>query len=466
MNDDYVSHYRAIPDPFRSSTQHLEQECRSSGSKMKLLGVILLIVSLSRKLSEISADGDDSCSPGDKMCIWGADAIEDKTIHYGGVTFEGGGEGEEEDGEEEEEEEDGEEEGEEEECFDVADDCDSRALHDGCILNFATMSEECEMTCKLCTRDYNLLHVSNVYSLAPQLLYDDESVAQFVTEIDEYVYDTIYRGEHPDNIKLHCKNKDPQCSYWAHSGDCGRNAEFMTERCPAACMDCESGLSYSVRCSFDPQTPGIWRAGDLNAMFVRLSNSPEAVEYNPLVISRPIFDPNPKFDEKDGPWIVLLDNFLSEDETETLLELVEDIDYESVMEENESFDVWFCDDECRESEIVATVEERLESLIGVPAQHSELFTFFKYDEGSFQGLKSDFEPTELSFAQGPRILTVTIFLNDIPQQADDMENEKPNGGLYFESTNSVSSVARVEKAYAMINYDCVKHNITHCGKFL
>mmetsp|Transcript_7145 Transcript_7145/g.13658 ORF Transcript_7145/g.13658 Transcript_7145/m.13658 type:complete len:452 (+) Transcript_7145:77-1432(+) len=391
---------------------------------MKLLRLIFWILCLWKKLSKVCADGADDCSPDDKSCRLSRDKIEDED------------EPEYNEDEPSEEVYVGEEE-EEETCFDVADDCDSRAMNDSCILNFATMSEECEMTCKLCARNYNMLHISNAYSLVPQLLYSDESLEEFVTKIDQYVYETIYRGNHPDNVKLHCKNKDPQCSYWARDGDCERYPEFMADRCPAACMVCESGPSYSARCPFDPQPPGIWKAGDLNAMFTHLVTSPETAEYSPTVISRPISNPNPKFHRKDGPWIVLLDKFLSEDETEALLELVESTDYESVMDENDLFDVLFCDDECSESEIVTAVEKRLEFLTGVPAHHNEVFTFFKYSKGSFHGLKSDYEPRELSFAQGPRILTVTIFLNDIPQHEDDVHNENPNGGLYFESTESL-----------------------------
>ena len=407
---------------------------RFSGFKMKLFGLIFSILCLSRNVSKVRADGGDDCSPGDQTCMWGKEKIEEEAEYNDDDTSE--------------------EEDEGETCFNVADDCESRALDDGCILNFANMSDECELTCNFCARDYTMLHISNAYSLTPQLLYEDKSLEEFVTKIDEYVYETIYRGVYPDHVKLHCKNKDPQCSYWAHDGECERNPEFMAERCPAACMDCES--SYSARCPFDLETPGIWKAGDLNAMFTHIANSPETAVYNPTVISRPISNPSPKFYKADGPWIVLLEEFLSEEETEAILEIVEDTEYESVTEENDLYDMLFCDDMCSESEIVTSVEERLASLTGVPAQHNEVFTFFKYGEGSFHGLKSDYEPMELSFAQGPRILTVTIFLNDIPQQEDDVDNENRNGGLYFEPIESVSTVARADSICH--DFDCVLLN--------
>ena len=405
--------------------------------KMGLLGLIFLIFCLSRKSNDVLAD-KGVCSPGDDSCVdthdnqWHTYKIDDKS------EYEEDSPSEEEGGEEEEEEEG-------ETCFDVADDCESRAMNDGCILNFATMSEECEMTCQLCVRDYNLRRVPNLYSLAPQFLHNDESLGEYVTQVDEYVYETIYRGDHPDNVKLNCKNSDPQCSFWAHGGECELNPEIMAERCPAACMDCESGLSYATRCpSFDTKEPGIWQPGDLNAMFMHLVNSLDDAAYSPVVVSRPMAYPNPKFNEKDGPWIVLLDEFLSEEETEALLKLVEEADYEDVTDESQSFDVHYCEGECSESKIVTEVENRLEYLTGIPAKHNEVFTFFKHGEDSFHAMHSDYDPAELSFAQGPRILTVTIFLNDLPQQEDDVDEENPNGGLYFESTESVSTKVRAE----------------------
>ena len=337
----------------------------------------------------------------------------------------------------------GEEQEEEGECYDLSDDCEERALNDGCILDFESMAHDCEMTCSLCTLEQDPSKITNMYSLVPQLLYNDETLAEYASHVDEYVYESIFmREDVPESIKLGCKNKDPQCLFWAHSGECDRNKDFMLDRCLAACMDCENEESYAVRCPFSPHEPVIWEIGDMHQMFTHLVTSPEHYEYSPEVVSRPISKPNPKFDERNGPWVVILDEFLSEEECDALLSLSEEGNFEiidGIIEGTESEQYYKsrkCTDECLDAEIVGHVEEILQYMTGVPQSHIEAFEFLKFEEGAFQGLHSDFLPKELSLAQGPRILSFLVFLNDVPQVEGDEEN--PNGGIYFDEIDVVS----------------------------
>ena len=340
------------------------------------------------------------------------------------------------------------------ECVDVAEDCQERKLQHECILDYPTMAEECSATCLFCTTtDENPTQVSNIYSDFPQFLYNDNAIRQIVARTDRYVYDRIYSSEEiEDEIKLNCRNKDAQCSYWARDGRCRSNSDMMRRRCPAACLACDANLAESVRCAFGPNEEIIWKAGDLNAMFTHLTTWTEFNEYDIEVISRPISQPNPKFQETSGPWIVTLDSFLSDEACQALLELAETFDYQvqrNINNEEETerlLEAYQCVDECGELDVVKQMEETLDSLVKIPRFHYEPVEFTKYKVDGFWGLHSDYLPTEFSAPQGPRSLTVVVFLNDMPQ-SDDVEiddDEDPNGGIYFESIDRVSTEQKFE----------------------
>lgn len=344
------------------------------------------------------------------------------------------------DSEEEEhyDDEEGDEYDEEDECYDDADDCAERALKSGCILQFSTMSEDCALTCKLCSDDAGLVTRLNIYSDFPQLLHNDPDMIAYSEQVDEFMYETIYTDEVDDNVKLHCRNKDPQCTFWAQKGLCEQ--EFVLAKCPAACLDCESVRDISEKCPSMEGEPVMWESGDLHRTFTTIVTSPTFTKYSPTIVSRPNPNPFKKFDEQKGPWVVLLDDFLSDKECEALIgivgvqdmEEVEGVDEETGAEH--SFAVGYCTGECANSDIIETLEQRLEHLTGIPSVNAELFELVKFEEGDFHGTQSDYRVVEYSAAQGPRILSVVLFLNDLPQDEDD---EVSNGGLFFEELETV-----------------------------
>lgn len=341
-----------------------------------------------------------------------------------------------EDEDEDEEDDDGEE---DEECEDYAEDCEARAQNNGCILEFLTMAYDCPRTCKLCHDEPGLERRYNLYSDVPQILHNDPELVEYADKVDEYIYETIYSSKLPDNIKLNCRNKEAQCTFFAHGGECSLNEEAMIAKCAAACMKCESGLEYSIRCPNDPNEPVAWESGDLNQMFANMVTQPTFSQYNPLIVSRPIANPNPKFEERNGPWIVVLNNFLSDQECEALIQLVEeqelervegDVDEEGV---GHSFLQGDCDDECSQAEIVKRVERRVEHATGIPSVNVETFELMKFEEGDSSSSHSDYLAEEYMLSQGPRILSIVLFLDGLPQGNED----ESNGGISFDSLDVV-----------------------------
>jgi prolyl 4-hydroxylase len=327
-------------------------------------------------------------------------------------------------------------------CYDEGERCAERALNNGCVRNFAEMSQTCRETCLLCPTAQGLQSVRNMYSDVPQGWMGDEELLQYFDEIDEYMYGTVYAGDTPEYVKLHCRNREPDCSYWSWNGECETSPEFMLESCAAACMDCSKSSEQAIRCPFDKDEHVLWRKGDLQRMFTRLVTSPDFAIYNPMVASRPLVSPNPKFGGMDGPWIVVLDNFLSDAECQKLIKLGVNEGFEKASQEEEeeglevgrSLSTRLCVGNCAQSTVVTAVEERLVQLTGVPVQHQEPMELHLYADDDYHNLHSDYAPHEFSKSQGPRILTVVLFLNDLTKGGGD----DTSGGVYFESIETVS----------------------------
>lgn len=159
--------------------------------------------------------------------------------------------------------------------------------------------------------------------------------------------------------------------------------------------------------------------------------------YDIQVLSRPTsFQPNQECiegfeDSMDGPWVVLLDNFLNSTEAETLIELGATIGYERStdvgdVEENGSFETvvsfsrtstnaWCNTEDCHDNPVVLAVRERMENLTGIPAANSEALQLLRYEPGQHYDLHHDFIRYEVSRRQGVRILTIFLYLNEVDE---------------------------------------------------
>lgn len=139
------------------------------------------------------------------------------------------------------------------------------------------------------------------------------------------------------------------------------------------------------------EAQNVWKAGDLNRMFERIVR-----EYpNVSVLLQP-GQPNPTYD--DSPWVVILDDFLTEEECNVLIDLGAAEGYERSMDVGaKKFDgtydsnlskgrtssnAW-CTDACFNHTMTKTVLEKIETLTGVPDVNSEYLQLLQYEEGQF-----------------------------------------------------------------------------------
>lgn len=122
-----------------------------------------------------------------------------------------------------------------------------------------------------------------------------------------------------------CKNQHENCAFWASLGECEANPAYMKLNCAPVCQSCDQ-LSVETRCPIDLETmPNAWKPGDVNEFFTNLTTMEKFTKYQPKVLSCPSYLAGDTAETADylvgGPWAVLLENFLSEEEVERLIEL-------------------------------------------------------------------------------------------------------------------------------------------------
>ena len=152
-----------------------------------------------------------------------------------------------------------------------------------------------------------------------------------------------------------------------------------------------------------------WYAGDLDAMFEKIvSDTYFASQYDIKVLSRPDYlegDDPETVDYITGPWVVTLDNFLTEEEARRLIELGRNVGYErstdvgrieedgsverKVSTGRTSTNAWCNSEECTEDPVANAVYERMQNLTGIPSSNSEALQLLNYQVGQFYEIHHD-----------------------------------------------------------------------------
>jgi prolyl 4-hydroxylase len=259
----------------------------------------------------------------------------------------------------------------------------------------------------------------------------------------DYYNNVVLNDERYEKVREQCYNDQEYCTYWAAvHGMCdaeSQHRDYMVWHCPIACASCHE-LHVELKCPVDPHAQQAFRKmGDLNRMFERIefaaTNDDDAIlaAYEPLVLSRPSYaHGDDKYSAKYeiGPWIIVLEHFLSDEEADHLVQLGHDRGYErstdtgeldetgeaeKLVTEDRTSTNTFCQDECRNDTIVVQVMERMSYLTGIPARFSEDIQLLRYEPGQFYNIHHDFIEFEVDRMEGPRILTIFMYLNDVEE---------------------------------------------------
>jgi prolyl 4-hydroxylase len=191
------------------------------------------------------------------------------------------------------------------------------------------------------------------------------------------------------------------------------------------------------------ETNNTWAPGGLNKMFERIVaehnemanlTNPEQKPYEMQILLQPkkrtSDDSEAAMWEEEKPWVVMIDNFLTDTECDTLIQLGTNRGYEqskdvgakkfdgtydsNLSPGRTSTNAW-CQDECMESPVTQTVIAKIENLTGIPDANAEYLQLLKYEEGQLYQQHHDFIDFHTERAQGVRILTVFLYLNDVEE---------------------------------------------------
>jgi hypothetical protein len=155
---------------------------------------------------------------------------------------------------------------------------------------------------------------------------EDLGVAQVMSDEDgtkkEDIYYLIHKARNymkfivPQKFKADmydtCTNKYERCAMWALDGMCDSEPEWMLRDCGPMCGSCHAH-TIEDRCPVDPDAPNAWGPGDLNRLFMKLSSEPYLSKHDVQILSSP--------DTTGGPWIITMENVVSEEEASRFIEL-------------------------------------------------------------------------------------------------------------------------------------------------
>lgn len=179
-------------------------------------------------------------------------------------------------------------------------------------------------------------------------------------------------------------------------------------------------LHVETRCPIDPNAVDAFYPGDVNKLFEKIISAPEYQRYDIEVVSRP----------PEGPWIVILDNAISDEEAQRLIDLGGQLGYErsaDVGEERDdgtytlkvyngrtSTNAW-CVDDCYKDPIAQRVMKRIENITGIPDTNSENLQLLRYEHTQYYQEHSDYINYQIDRPTGVRILTFYMYLNDVEE---------------------------------------------------
>jgi prolyl 4-hydroxylase len=171
----------------------------------------------------------------------------------------------------------------------------------------------------------------------------------------------------------------------------------MKKHCSPVCHSCEY-LSIEDRCPIDPDAPNAWGPGGLDKMFTKLTTEPHRSKYDVEILSSPLTTDG-------GPWVITMENVVSELEAERLIELgaVEgykrssdvgklraDGSHESKVNDGRTSTNAWCQNECYEDEVAQRVIHRISNFTDIPEANSENLQLLRYEPGQFYKLHHDY----------------------------------------------------------------------------
>uniref|UniRef100_A0A7S2PAV0 Procollagen-proline 4-dioxygenase n=1 Tax=Skeletonema marinoi TaxID=267567 RepID=A0A7S2PAV0_9STRA len=327
-------------------------------------------------------------------------------------------------------------------CVDEHDDCKMWSDSGECDANPNYMLTHCRRSCKVCG-----IIDSNDFGKPQQIprSNDFEAVKEIVRQSTEYMK-RINEDEKYEAVRNKCLNQHPDCSLWALGSGCDDNPSYMKQHCAPACQSCDHILRLDEKCRPGPDAKNAIENGGLDVLFQTIIDGAKESGYDPMVWSRPTKMPDDDGYSKpceedvtnpcnvpDGPWVVTLENFISEKEVDTLKGWGSKLGYQRSQAGDQIIDVrtssqaW-CTARCYDDPVVAELRTRIHDLTQIPEANSEYLQLLQYGEGQYYKQHNDFIEKHVDQLHGPRLLTFFIYFNEVEE----------GGGTRFPELNNLT----------------------------
>jgi prolyl 4-hydroxylase len=297
-----------------------------------------------------------------------------------------------------------------------------------------------------------------------------ELIAQTVLYLQSNLVTTSTSASPPplfDDIMIrhnHCRNRHELCAFWAVLGECDINPAYMYTHCGPSCRSCHMNVSFDVdftdekeeekkqeeeRCvqlKTDKAGPALRHPGDLNRLFERIirhapgnrtwsesseKQPPRMPLYTVHVHSRPEERTSPSSTDHQSilyssplsPWIVTLDNFVTDEECDALIALGYEYGYQRSdhvggggvgggtaalsdpppprkqhhhREPKRTSENAWCSDHsgCRRRDLPQLLHQRIATVLDISPHHSEDLQILKYETGQYYRPHHDYIPQQ------------------------------------------------------------------------
>lgn len=224
-----------------------------------------------------------------------------------------------------------------------------------------------------------------------------------------------------------CINEKDLCAFWASTGECEKNTSFMTDNCSPSCQSCHL-IDYETRCPHrDPQLEPAVGNSELDDVFEAIVS----IDIQGLQVHSRPKENVASTDFKHRPWVITIDDFLTTEECDTMIELTygKTLDNLVIVQEADGSTKSFCMDKngCYNHAVTQAIYKRLSTFLAMPIENFDYLDINKvtssYSRRKYHNIGKNYVDNQC----GPAIISITTFLNDAP-----MDNE---GGISFPVLN-------------------------------
>ncbi|KAK1735935.1 prolyl 4-hydroxylase alpha subunit-like protein [Skeletonema marinoi] len=289
-----------------------------------------------------------------------------------------------------------------------------------CDKNPGYMHRSCKRSCNTCTAEDIDITARQAVRISDQDIsgvwwMNSSEKQDFLDDIMSYLKDEVWAVPEYTKTQGICFNKDNMCTHWAMQGRCSEVDVKLN--CGPSCGSCMY-LDENVRCGGTiEQLPNALSAGSIDKMFKRIVR-----DYDVQILSQPT-------QEQDKPWIVTIDDFVSDEEINLILDYGQKTGYEQAGEvysgnhaapaktQKRTSETSWCGfqfgDTCFEEPLIKGLLNRVYNVTHVPIPNFNEMQILRYQPGQSHSFHGDYIEEDSHRRVGGRILTFFMYLNDV-----------------------------------------------------